>query len=80
MVSSISSGGCDDRRSRRHEFVPGLVTIPVRARPGQPGGYREEGHGMKALNWIEGLALMGLAVLLYYGVAVGWWLPRAIAG
>ena len=35
---------------------------------------------MKAQNWIERLALMGLAVLLYFGVAAGWWLPRVIAG
>lgn len=30
--------------------------------------------------WIRRIALTGLAVLLYYGYAAAWWMPRMVSG
>ena len=35
---------------------------------------------MRAQFWMERLALIGFATLLYLGAASQWWLPRCLAG
>lgn len=35
---------------------------------------------MKARPWLTRIALAGFAVLLYYGAASEWWMPRMIPG
>jgi hypothetical protein len=39
-----------------------------------------EGSEMDRRPWLRRIALTGFAVLLYYGYASAWWMPRMISG